>query len=560
MRFEKPVGLTMTKMMHWLLLLFLSIPVLMAGSAFAENRVALVIGNADYEQVGGLENPVRDANAMATLLEDVGFDVVKGIDLDRAGMQKTLNIFSERLNTADVALFYYAGHGVQVDGENYLIPVDAQIENETDLAFATVPLGLIEEQMSKVPRVKLLLLDACRDNPFKAELTRGMAPSRALTMPDGLAAVDLSDDVGGTFIAFATDPGSYASDGQGTQHAPFTQALLDHMGRPGMELHAMMIDVRAQVWQHTDETQRPWSNSSLTGKFYFNRGEPGTKLVGTTDADLELALWQEVSAGGTAAEYQAYLERYPDGTFSEIAEARIATGPDDAQAVASAEPSKADPLLPAQTGSSAPNLKASNLPAAPVLRQRRDRTGTGGADKSLPPEIAEASLSMTSQDRREIQAFLEHLGLNPGPAEEDFDDQTRVAIRSWQWSEELPVTGYLTAEQHDLIRAHANTVLSAAPTLDQAVYTRSITREREASKAPKRPRRNRSFRPSGKVDFSPKRVQNPAPQVQDEGATDLLGEALEHIGENLRFEFSSPDTPQALRNLLREQRPRDTDR
>jgi peptidoglycan hydrolase-like protein with peptidoglycan-binding domain len=538
---------------------------LTAGAAYAENRVALVIGNAAYEQVGALENPVRDAKAMTALLEGVGFDVVQGIDLDRSGMQETLKIFSDRLTDADVALFYYAGHGVQVEGENYLIPTDAQIENETDLAFATVPLGLIEEQMSRVPRIKMLLLDACRDNPFKTQLTRGMSASRALTMPDGLAAVDLSDDVGGTFIAFATDPGSYASDGHGTAHAPFTQALLDNMSRPGMELHAMMIDVRAQVWQQTDETQRPWSNSSLTGKFYFNRGEPGTKLVGTTEADLELALWQEVSAGNSKIEYQAYLDRYPHGTFSEVARARLKDEADDGQVVA-----KADTAIPTAATPSAETPKTeitgTDAPPNTPLRQRRNRQKADATDKNLPPEIAEQTLAMTSEDRREIQAFLDHLGFNPGPETEDFSEQTRVAIRSWQWSEELPATGYLTADQRALIHAHADTVLSAAPSLDKAVYSRSITTTRsEQSGTTKRSRRtrarDRSFRSSGDVDFSPKIVPNRAPpSVQPPEEADLLEQAFDHIGENLRFEFNAPETPPALRSLLRKQRVRNGDR
>ncbi len=589
----------------------------LSGHAEATKRVALVIGNADYVQVGALDNPARDARAMGDVLRNVGFDVVQGIDLDRSGMQDALRVFAGKLESAEVALFYYAGHGIQVDGENYLIPIDAAIENETDLAFATVPLGLIEEQMSEVPRVKLIMLDACRDNPFKMDLMRSMSPNRSISVSDGLAPVSLADDVGGTFIAFATDPGAYASDGLGRDHAPFTQALLDNMSRPGMEIHEMMIDVRAQVWENTEQAQRPWSNSSLTGKFYFSepKEEAPAPAVATPasdalvaaveQADLELAFWQSISDGGSEAEYQAYLNKFPDGVFAEIARARITAGAAEqiAQAISPtsevapandtiAATSTASELQPAdvqhlpQLPETAPDVAAIPEPPAPEtqseqsaetgqtpepsqssdgsfemaasappvnapkvrdIRRRRDPQSTQTTTRNTSPTDrmrgygtpvgGEDAMLLSAAERIAIERYLAALGMDPGEPDGIFDEDTRAAIRAWQWIEELPPTGFLTYKQIDLMRTHALT------TAQNKVQPEPASLKKSAATT----RRQTASWPSFETFSQETQVQQPPRQILfniepvDES---LISRAFREIGENLLSDSDLPLTPQ----------------
>ncbi|MEO1492610.1 MAG: caspase family protein [Pseudomonadota bacterium] len=558
----------------------------LSGQAAATKRVALVIGNAEYAQVGSLDNPAKDARAMGAVLRDVGFDVVQGIDLDRSGMQDALKVFSEKLNSAEVALFYYAGHGIQVDGENYLIPVDAQIENETDLAFATVPLGLIEEEMSEVPRVKLIMLDACRDNPFKTDLMRNLTASRSITVSDGLAPVSLADDVGGTFIAFATDPGAYASDGIGMDHAPFTQALLDNMSRPGMEIHEMMIDVRAQVWVQTEQAQRPWSNSSLTGKFYFSdpvRTEkaPATTtpkrdeaLVSVGRADLDLAFWQSISESGSEAEYQAYLNQFPDGVFAEIARARITAGAAEqiAQAIAppastltrqgtvSSSTTRQEPTQQAenyQTRFGSLDLTASGSPRIGDVRRNRDVRPLGTPKVNEPSQRVpqtpfghEDAMQLSEDERIAIERYLSALGIDPGRTDGVFDEHTRAAIRAWQWAEELPPTGYLTFRQIDLMRTHALTTAQNAATPSPASYNKSSTPSDKATW------------PSLEVfadDATPRRASKRVVFSTEQSDENLFETAIREISDNIFVGTQRPLNPEieALRRQEWQPGPKD---
>ena len=395
------------------------------ASAWAERRLALVIGNAKYRLAGDLANPASDASAMAKMLRGIGFEVIEGSDLDRAGMQAAIGDFGKRLTGADIALFYYAGHGIQVDGENLLIPTDAEIQTESDLALATVPLRVVQQQMADAPRVKLIILDACRDNPFHDQLKRLLPPTRALSTPDGLAAVNLRGDVGGTFIAFATDPGAYAQDGHGQPNSPFTQALLRHMPRPGIELHEMMIDVRGDVWRATGEAQRPWSNSSLTGKVFLGprRAEgltrarphsrpPGTGSIGHTAELAEVALWRAAERSTSAAAYHAYLDAYPKGVFAGLAELRLGAllDPADPAEIAVSEPGSTNPIPMPR-----PNLTV-ETPEAQTLALARTEIVT-------------------------IQRNLQRLGFRPGKADGIFGPRTRAAVRGWQKSSGIPSTG-----------------------------------------------------------------------------------------------------------------------
>lgn len=249
-----------------------------ALASTGDRRVALVIGNGAYRHTIDLPNAPADARAVAAALRRLGFVVIEGIDLTNAEMQVRLKTFSREMEGADVGLFYYAGHGMQVAGENYLIPIDANPKRERDLDFETLKLDLVMKQLLREAKIKIVILDSCRDNPLAAELSRSMAQqgggrSRSVSVQSGMGIVD-THGTSGTLVAFATAPGTVALDGRG-QHSPFTEALLQHMETPGIDIDVMMKRVRGQVTRGTSERQVPWTNSSLTGEFHLAAARGG---------------------------------------------------------------------------------------------------------------------------------------------------------------------------------------------------------------------------------------------------------------------------------------------
>lgn len=234
--------------------------------ADAAKRVALVIGNAAYVQAGALTNPVNDAADMAKALTEAGFDVILGLDLDRRSFDEKLRAFSRSLDGADTAVLFYAGHGLQVAGRNYLVPVDAGLSTERDLDFETISLDFVLRQMEvgREGKTSIVFLDACRDNPLARNLARSMG-TRSASIGSGLAEVQTGV---GTFIAYSTQPGNVALDGAG-RNSPFTAALAAHVSEPGKNLTSIMIEVRNDVLKATDGRQVPWDHSALTSDFFF---------------------------------------------------------------------------------------------------------------------------------------------------------------------------------------------------------------------------------------------------------------------------------------------------
>ncbi len=240
-----------------------------AGAARAEKRIALVIGNAAYTGVAPLRNPVNDATDLTASLKQLGFEVLGGTDLDQAAMRAEIRKFSAALRGADVGLFFFAGHGLEVSNQNFLIPTDAAIEAEGDLDFQAVPLDLVFRQMTREARTTLIFLDACRDNPMAEKLARSMG-ARSVAVGRGLARVESGL---GSYIAFATEPGKIALDGDG-RNSPFTAALLKHIAAEGRDVSSMMIAVRNDVLKETGGKQLPWDHSALTGQFFFKAAAP----------------------------------------------------------------------------------------------------------------------------------------------------------------------------------------------------------------------------------------------------------------------------------------------
>ena len=237
----------------------------------SERRIALVIGNGRYPGSAALANPANDARGVAAELRRVGFAVAEGIDLDRAGMQRVLGDFLRDAATAKVALLFYAGHGMQIDGRNYLVPVDAKLtpgaDPSADMTIVDTVLAGLGDQL----RTNIVILDACRDNPLAPQVTAQAGASRSvvrsgLAPTSGLAAGAALG--AGTVIAFATAPGQVALDGAG-DNSPFSAALVRHLATPGLEIDRMFRLVRADVVAATGNRQVPWSNSSLLGEVYL---------------------------------------------------------------------------------------------------------------------------------------------------------------------------------------------------------------------------------------------------------------------------------------------------
>jgi uncharacterized caspase-like protein len=283
---------------------------LLPAPALAADRVALVIGNADYP-TAPLRNPVNDARAMAQALRDLGFEVFRLENADKQRMEQAIVRFAGRLKKDTSGLFYYAGHGVQVNGRNYLVPVDAEIDSEREIRIETVGVHLVLDEMNYADnRINIVILDACRNNPFERRLRGG---SR------GLAAIDAAR---GTLIAYATAPGSVALDGDGA-NGIYTEELLGALHKPGLEVEEVFKTVRVGVARRTRNQQVPWESSSLIGSFVFNgRAAPST-AQGTTAGQAELLFWQSVSASGNPDAYRAYLRQFPNGTFADLARIRL---------------------------------------------------------------------------------------------------------------------------------------------------------------------------------------------------------------------------------------------
>ncbi|MBI5262859.1 MAG: caspase family protein [Bradyrhizobium sp.] len=303
--------------------------------ALAERKIAFVVGNSGYVNVPRLPNPRNDASDVITRLKGLGFEVIPGLDLDRNTFLASLARFGRAAEGADVALFFYAGHGLQVNGQNYLVPTDGKAEYEAELDIALIPVSLVMQQLSRGSRVNIVILDACRDNPFAKDLSRTLGTRSATALGRGLSRIQTAS---GTFIAFATQPDNVAQDGDG-RNSPFTQALLAHIEQPGLSLPDLMIEVRNEVMRQTNGKQVPWDSSSLTGRFSFKiegtitvtpEGTGGAKLSNpptTPSVDqkaLELAVWRAIERSNDPAAFEKFLTDFPSGVFASAARERIA--------------------------------------------------------------------------------------------------------------------------------------------------------------------------------------------------------------------------------------------
>jgi hypothetical protein len=307
---QRLFGPILDRIMWWYASVLVFAWILSAGSALAqgagqEQRTALIIGNSTYRQ-SPLRNPVNDAQAMAATLASLGFTVVKIENASKGQMNDAVRKFGDTIKTGGIGLFYFAGHGIQVSGQNFLIPVNANIEREDEVPAEGIEMNLVLRKMDSAKnRLNIIILDACRNNPFARSFrssTQGLAPMDAPVS---------------TLLAFSTAPGSVAADGTGS-HGVYTDYLLRNLTEPGLKIEEVFKRTRFAVRQETRGKQIPWENTSLEEDFFFIAPPPGT-AASSAPASAEMAFWSTIKDSRNPAEFDAYVRRYPTGQFVELA-------------------------------------------------------------------------------------------------------------------------------------------------------------------------------------------------------------------------------------------------
>lgn len=343
----------------------------------ASKRLALVIGNNAYVD-GVLKNPINDARMMASTLRELEFDVQILENADRITMQRAIVEFGRKLRDGTVGLFYFAGHGMQVRGSNFLIPVKANIESEEEVEVESVDVAYVMARMATARNpFNIVILDACRNNPFQRSFR---------SVSNGLAAISAPS---GTMIAYATAPGSVANDGDAA-NGIYTSELATAIRRPGISMEEAFKIARGRVIARTQGKQTPWESSSVVGEFSFKPVAPPQQVAalsppapspGFNDNAAEIAFWNSIKDSQDARDFQAYIENYPNGAFNKLARIRISNLPEPGSRVRAASApapvtgpvvtapaataAAAVPAQPAQSSPSAPPAAVASLKAAP---------------------------------------------------------------------------------------------------------------------------------------------------------------------------------------------------
>ncbi|RWM06181.1 caspase family protein [Mesorhizobium sp.] len=441
-------------------------------------RVALVIGNSKYVNAVPLPNPANDAQLIASTLRNAGFDVIEGVDQDNQGMHGLISRFTEESYNADLAVIFYAGHGMQVDGKNYLIPVDAELTSPAYLKTRTVQIDEFMAALPPDPAVGVIILDACRDNPLARTLAASLPKSRSLGA--GLAPVEAKADgvgTGGVLIAYATDPGAIAFDGNGVD-SPYSLALAKHLTEPGVEIQSALTRVRGEVTEATQGRQRPWHNASLGREVFLGKqaveaapvAAPVADAAKTTAApapapvaseapswEVEQRLWDEASKKNAIPFYEAYLEQFPNGRFATVAKLNI------------------DQLKDPKTGNKQVAALDTNEASANAGSAVRTSVGITDEMKQTPgTEQTEGAIGLDRNGRIDLQLRIEALGNELGQVDGNIGPKTRQAIGVWQGKNGLPQTTYLTRAQLAFLTIQTDPMMDAIRaknTADQARIT-----------------------------------------------------------------------------------------
>lgn len=478
-----------------------------------EKRVALVIGNADYKQVPQLSNPVNDAKKVTEVLKKLNFKVTYIENLTRLEMQEELRKFTESIPSDAVAFFYFAGHGVQVNGINFLIPVDARMRRFDNLDYDVIGLNIIVQLMENSPsRLNILVLDSCRDNPWRDMVLSSFRPlGESRSMPRTLFQRSLNNSEG-TIIAFATAENDVASDGDGP-HSPYTEALLKWLQVPNIEIGAMFRKIREDVKIKTNSSQIPWESGSITGEFYFSKtkniqlvsnetpvrmssipSRPSTALVERPIRDRikrekeaeeeqkkndeEDQYWESIqkirSRKILKEALEEYLKKYPEGKYKDIAKLQLKDleQPESASGQSGNQPGQTGNNSSQNQGngtSSGQNQGNGNGNIAGNGNNTSGSNGSNNDQKSTPagpaePEVlAKVDRQIPADLRLRIQKSLALLGFYKGAITGNFGPETHGAIFAFQNSKKFSPTGYLKPKEMVVLFADAATFRRANP-------------------------------------------------------------------------------------------------
>jgi hypothetical protein len=369
---------------------------LIHSAAFAESRVALVIGNSTYRTVAQLANPEKDAASMARLFKDAGFETVVAVNnVGNLDFKRAIRKFENAAANSDIAVVYYAGHGLEIGGVNYLIPVDAKLADDHDAQDEAITLDRLIDSVDGAKRLRLIILDACRDNPFVAVMKRNRrTASRSIT--SGLGKVEPAS--ANMLVAYAAKAGLTAEDGD-SEHSPFTTALLANLATPGLDIRLAFGRVRDQVMKMTNGRQEPFVYGSLGGAIVplvpTKDAERSKESATNEQANFEITFWNSIKGEKNPRLFESYLNRYPNGEFADIA--RITMD----------------------------GMKKAAL--APPIERPDDKAPI--SDPGLLNEVRER---------------LYELNFDPGPPDGPLTDATRQAIREFEQQSNLTPTGMVT--------------------------------------------------------------------------------------------------------------------
>jgi uncharacterized caspase-like protein len=435
-------------------------------SAFAERRVAFVVGNSNYQNVVALANPANDAGAITAMFKRAAFDVVESRrDLKNAEMRRALRDFTEKARDADIAVIYYAGHGIEVDGTNYLVPVDAVLERDTDAYDEAISLDRILQAIEPAKQLRLVILDACRDNPFAKTMKRTVA-SRSLGR--GLAGVEPARP--NTLIAFAAKGGSTAADGDAA-NSPFTAALLKYLTKPGLELGKAFRLVRDDVMNATGNRQEPFVYGSLGGNDVALVPAPSAQPSANFNADIRRD-YELAERVGTEEAWASFLTAHPSGFYADLARAQRNKLVAEAERIAATEKARlaaeekarlaAEGAKIAQQAKAAERVKVSEearlaaerkkqtedakLAAveqigvseqARITEQSRQGGGQAVAAKSADPQVAAPAPDAKNERPapqdipRLLQSELKRVGCKTGEIDGEWNASARRALASF---------------------------------------------------------------------------------------------------------------------------------
>ncbi len=444
------------------------------------NKYALVVGNSNYQFVPELKNPVNDAKDLAAALDRIGFDVNLQIDVGFDELNAAAREYAKRSQNADISVVYFAGHGIEIDKANYLLPVDAEMLDDQDVELEAVQLRSLLQEVSSTNGVTLMIVDACRDNPFATRL-RSKGSTRSIG--EGLVRVDPKSGVlpGGVLIGYAAKEGQYALDGIG-RNSPYAAALLGYLETPGLEVSKLFRQVRDAVFKETDGAQEPFTYGSLPGRDIFLI--PGHETDETERAhqlSREIAAaYAATSANGTIASWDAFLERFRNATSdplvvlaakkrSELVVEHLEQGRSEAEkaldrqaqfsrdvfteytAAATLGSPRAWALFFEQGDTGSLKQGAMLLEEQAIAKEAHDRSGgryrIAGPNETLGLEqrrAALAAMSLTVDEIREIQALLQSRGNDVGSLDGQIGPRTIKALEVFQNANGLVVTGVPT--------------------------------------------------------------------------------------------------------------------